>query len=666
MIRFLQTPGPVKKYLLGGMLLLISLSMVWYLVPNSGNSGYSFGGPTKGVVAQVDGGDISTEEVRQTARQMAQQDAQRYGEMAAKIMPFLIQQETTRAVDQLINRQALLSEAGRMGFRVTPEEVKDELQHGRYAATFFPGGTFIGETEYENMLMQGANLTPAKFEEAVANDILITKLQAFISGSASVSESEIHAEFLKQNSKVKFDYAILKQDDLRKGLHPTDEELKAFYASHQRSYANSVPEKRKVKYAVIETSKAEAGVQVTPDDLRAYYEQQRDQYRVPEQVKVSHIWIKMPLPGADGKIDDKAVAEAQHRADDLLKQLKGGAKFEDVAKKYSEDPGSSNVGGSLGWIGKGQMTAEFEKAAFSLPKGQISDVVKTLDGFHIIRVDDKQEAHVKPLDEVKALIEPILKHQKATQAAQKMADALLKAAQAQGLDAAAATQGVPVINSDFFSRKDMLPGLGPASQFMDAVFSATEKSPPAEAAASQGMVVFQLVAVKPAATPTFEEIRSRVEEEFKSERSSTLLAQKIQELSDRAKAEHDLKRAAKELGATVKTSDFVLPDAQVPDVGSMSGQAAVAFNMKAGEISGPINDGPTAVVLEVIENQQPTDADYAAKRDQIRDQMLLQKQQERFGLFVAGLIDEMTKTGKIKKNPEEIKTLTKNGSEQGM
>jgi peptidyl-prolyl cis-trans isomerase D len=665
MIRFLQKSGQTTKYVLGGLLLLICASMVITLIPGGLGGDVFTGTPGRGVVAKVDGGDISADEVRLTARQMAQQEAQRYGEMAAKIMPFLIQQATTRAVDQLINRQALLSEAGRMGFRVTPEEVKDELQHGRYAATFFPGGNFIGETEYENML-QGADLTPAKFEEAVANDILITKLQAFISGSASVSESEIHTEFLKENSKVKFDYAILKQDDLRKGLHPSDEELKAFYESHKRSYANSVPEKRKVKYAIIETGKAEAGVQVTPDDLRAYYDQQRDQYRVPEQVKVSHIWIKMPLPGADGKIDDKAVAAAQHRADDLLKQLKGGAKFEDVAKKYSEDPGSSNVGGSLGWIGKGQMTAEFEKAAFSLPKGQTSDVVKSLDGFHIIRVDDKQEAHVKPLDEVKAVIEPILKHQKAQQAAQNKADALLKAAQTQGLDAAAAAQGIPVIDSDFFSRKDMLPGLGPASQFMDAVFSATEKSPPAEAPASQGMVVFQLLAVKPAATPTFEEIRSRVEEEFKSERSSTLLAQKIQELSDRAKAEHDLKRAAKELGATVKTSDLVLPDAQVPDVGSMSGQAAVAFNLKAGEISGPIENGPTAVVLQVIENQQPTDAEYAAKRDQIKDQMLLQKQQERFGLFVAGLIDEMTKSGKIKKNADEIKTLTKNGSEQGM
>jgi peptidyl-prolyl cis-trans isomerase D len=666
MIRFLQKSGQTTKYVLGGLLLLICASMVITLIPGGLGGDVFTGTPGRGVVAKVEGGDISSDEVRQTARQMAQQDAQRYGEMAAKIMPFLIQQETSRAVDQLINRQALLSQAAHMGFRVTSAEVKDELQHGRYAATFFPGGNFIGETQYEDMLMQGASLTPAKFEEAVANDILITKLQAFISGSASVSESEIHAEFLKENSKVKFDYAILKQDDLRKGLHPTDAELQAFYESHKRSYANSVPEKRKVKYAVIETSKAEAGVQVTDDDLRTYYNDHHDQYRVPEQVKVSHIWIKMPLPGADGKIDDKAVAEAQHRADDLLKQLKGGAKFEDVAKKYSEDPGSSNVGGSLGWIGKGQMTPEFEKAAFSLPKGQTSDVVKTLDGFHIIRVDDKQDAHVKPLDEVKAQIEPILKHQKGQDLAQKKAGALLKDAKAQNLDAAAAAQGVPVINSDFFSRKDMLPGLGPASQFMDAVFSATDKSAPDQAPASQGIVVFQLLAVKPAATPTFEEIRTRVEEEFKSERSSTLLTQKIQELSDRAKAEHDLKRAAKELGATMKTSDFVLPDAQVPDLGSMSGQASVAFNLKAGEISGPINDGPTAVVLEVIENQQPTDADYAAKRDQIKDQMLLQKQQERFGLFVAGLIDEMTKSGKIKKNPEEIKALTKNASEQGM
>jgi peptidyl-prolyl cis-trans isomerase D len=360
------------------------------------------------------------------------------------------------------------------------------------------------------------------------------------------------------------------------------------------------------------------------------------------------------------------VAEAQRRAEDLLKQLKGGAKLEDLAKKYSEDPGSAKQGGSLGWIGKGQTVPEFEKTAFSLPKGQISDLVKSSYGFHIIRVDDKQEAHLKTLDEVKAEIEPVLKHQKGQQIAQQRADSLLKQARAQGLDAAAAAQGVPVITSDFFARKDMLPGLGPAPQFMDAVFGEAENAPPDMAPASQGIVVFQLTGVKPASTPTFEEIRSRVEDEFKNERSSVLLSQKIQELSDRAKAEHDLKRAAKELGATVKTSDFVLPDGQVPDVGSMSGQASVAFTMKPGEISGPINSGANGVVLEVLANQQPTDADFAAKRDQLRDQLLLGKQQERFGLFVSSLVDEMMKSGKIKRNEEEIKALSRNGSEQGM
>jgi peptidyl-prolyl cis-trans isomerase D len=664
MIRFLQTQGPTKKIILSGILLVICGAMVITFIPGGLTSELT-GTPGKGVVAKVDGGDISADEVRQTARQMAQQDAQRYGEMASKLMPFLIQQETTRALDQMINRQALLSEAGRMGLRVTPEEVKDELQHGRYAATFFPGGNFIGQVEYEDTL-QRANLTPTKFELEVGDDILLTKLQALISGSASVSDAEIHEQFIKQNSKVKFEYAVLKQDDLRKGLHPPDEELKAFYESHKASYANSIPEKRKVKYAVIENSKAAADVQVTPEDLRGYYDQHRDQYRVPEQVKVSHILIKTPLPGPDGKVDEKGVAEAQHRAEDLLKQLKNGAKLEDLAKKYSEDPGSGKQGGSLGWIGKGQTVPEFEKVAFSLPKGQTSDLVKSSYGFHIIRVDDKQEAHMKTLDEVKAEIEPVLKHQKGQQIAQQKAEALLKQARADGLDAAAAAQGVSVITSDFFSRKDMLPGLGPSPQFMDAVFSATEKSPPDVAPASQGIVVFQVLGVKPPATPTFEEIRSRVEDEFKNERSSVLLTQKGQELSDRAKAEHDLKRAAKELGATVKTSDFVLPDGQVPDIGSMSGQAAVAFTMKPGEISGPINSGANAVVLKVLENQQPSEAEFAAKRDQIRDQLLQGKQQERFGLFVSSLVDEMTRSGKIKRNEEEIKGLIRNGSEQGM
>jgi peptidyl-prolyl cis-trans isomerase D len=662
MIRFLQTEGPVKKIVLSGLLLLICAAMVIAFVPGIGSD--STGTPGKGVIAKVNGQDITAEQVRDTARQMAQQQAQQYGAQASMIMPFLMQQAIPRASEQLIDREALLIEAQRMGLKSTPQEVKDDLQHGRYAVYFFPGGNFVGEAEYQSML-QRANLTPATFEDGVGKDIMVSKLQALITGSASVSDAAIRQEFAKENTKVKFDYAVLKQDDIKKGLHPTVEELKAYYDSHQKSYANSVPEKRKIKYAVLDTGKVQSGVQVTRDDLQAYYNQHRDEYRVPEQIKVSHIWIKMPLPGPDGKIDEKGVADAQRRAEDVLKQLKAGAKFEDLAKKYSEDTGSANVGGSLGWIGKNQMGADFEKAASSLPKGKTSDVVKTVDGFHIISVDDKQDAHMKSLDEVKAEIEPILKQQKTQEAAQKQAEDLVQQAKTLGLDAAASAKGVPVATSEFFGRRDLVPGLGPAPQFMDAVFSAADKAPPEMAPTSQGFAVFQLLAVKPPATPTFDEIRTRVEEQFKSERTGVLLAQKTQELSDRAKTEHDLKKAAKELGATVKTSDFVLPDGQVPDIGSMTGEASVAFTMKPGDISGAINSGADGVVISVIEVQAPADADFAAKRDQIRDVLLQGKQQELFELYVTNLRAQMEKSGKIKINQEEMKALTRAGSEPG-
>ncbi|MGA7302954.1 MAG: peptidylprolyl isomerase [Candidatus Sulfotelmatobacter sp.] len=658
MIRFLQTEGPFKKIVLSGLLLLICAAMVIAFVPGIGSND-SLSKP--GVVAKVDGEDITSEEVRETARGMLQQQGAQLGANAALLLPFFAQ----RAADQLVDRQALVAEAQHLGFKATPQEIKDELQHGRYSEIFFPGGNFIGQAEYETLLQQH-NLTPTIFEDSVGKEILISKLQALITGSASVSDAAVRQEFDKQNTKVKFEYAVLKQDDIKKGLHPTTEELKAFYDSHLKSYANSIPEQRKVKYATIDLTKITSGVQITQDELQSYYNQHRDQYRVPEQAKVSHILIKTPLPGPDGKVDEKGVAEAQKRAEDILKQLKAGANFEELAKKYSEDPGSAKEGGSLGWIGKGRTVPEFEKAAFSQPIGKVGDLVKSSYGFHIIRVDARQDAHMKTLEEVKDQIEPILKQQKAQQIAQKQADDLLQLAKTKGLDAAATAKGLPVVTSDFFSRKDMVPGLGPSPQFMDAVFTTAEKSPPEMAPTTQGFAVFDLLAVKPQSTPTFDEIRSRVEEEFKNERSSVLLSQKTQELSDRAKAEHDLKKAAKELGATIKTSEFVAPDGQVPDIGSMTGQAAVAFNMKPGDISGPITSGSNGVVIDVTDVQAPSEADFAAKRDQIRDNLLQAKEQELFGLFVTNLREQMEKSGKIKINQDELKALTRSESEPGL
>ena len=179
-------------------------------------------------------------------------------------------------------------------------------------------------------------------------------------------------------------------------------------------------------------------------------------------------------------------------------------------------------------------------------------------------------------------------------------NALVGAGPHGGTGKGRAARGLQVVTTDFVSRTDTLPGIGNSPEFMSAVFGQAEKAPPDQVQLPQGYAVFAVAAIKPPATPTFDEIRSRVESEFKNERVAALLAQKTQELADRAKAGHDLKKAAKEAGAAMKTSELVQPDGQVPDIGSMAGGAAVAFTMKPGEISGPISNGTTGVVLGVV------------------------------------------------------------------
>jgi peptidyl-prolyl cis-trans isomerase D len=662
MIRFLQTPGPIKKIVLGGLLTVISVFMVITLVPGFGSTDFFGTAPTRGVVAKVAGADITSQEVQRQAREMVHQQFPRGGAQASMLLPFFASQ----AAQQLIQRQALIAEAEHLGLRATDEAVRDELQHGRYSQTFFPAGNFIGEAAYEELLQQH-DLTVTQFERSVKEDILIDKLRSLIAGGAMVTDAEIRQKFEKENTKLKFDYAVLRKDDILKELHPTDSELKAFYDRNKATYNNSIPEKRKIKYVLIDTAKLQSEAQVSQQDLQSYYDQHRDEFRMPEQVNVRQILIKTPLPGSDGKVDQKGVDAAQKKAQDVLAQLKGGAKFEDLAKKYSEDP-SSKDGGSVGWIKRGGFPVpEVDKAAFSLPKGGTSDVINAGYAFVILRVDDKQDAHVKTLAEVKDQIEPLIKQQKAQQAADSEANALLSQARSGGLDKAAAAKNMPVVATDFISRTDSLPGVGSSPQFTEAVFTAAEKSPPDQVQVPQGFVIFELEAIKPPGTPTFEEIHSRVETEFKNERAATLLTQKTQELSDRAKADHDLKKAAKELGATMKTSDFVLPDGQVPDIGSMSGAASVAFTLKPGDISGPVDSGNTGVVLAILDKQAPTDADFAAKKDQIRDTLVQSKQSELFGLFMANLRDQMEKSGKIKINEQEMKALTKQqgGGDEG-
>jgi peptidyl-prolyl cis-trans isomerase D len=651
MIRFLQSGNKAAKYILGGFLILLAVSMVAYLIPgflsNADVTGRS------DVLATVAGETIHTDQATKLVQ--AQMRQQRVPDF---YVPMLMQQ----VVQRLIQTQEVRYEAGRMGLKVSDQEVRDELQHGAYKQYFFPDGKWIGQKQYEKFLSDNG-LTVDGFESDVKDSLLANKLFNTVVAGVQASPSEIAEAYKHQNTKVKFQYAVVSLADIQKEIQPTETELKAYYEAHKQGYENSIPEKRQIRYFVLSDKDVAAQVTVDASDLQRYYSANQNQYRTPERVRSRHILIKMPPPGADGKPDQKAVDEARAKAADILKQVRAGGDFAELAKKYSQDT-SAAQGGELGWAIRGAFVPEFEKVAFAQAPGQISDVVQSPFGFHIIQTEEKEPARVKPLSEVKDEITPLVRAEKAGTLLNNKLAAAQTTAKKQGLDKAAAQSGAQVIESNPVGRGDILPGVGPAPDVMNLVFTTSEKSGPQAARYPQGYLIFEVAKVIPASTPSFEAIKDRVTSEFKNQRGSELLRKKTQEMADRAHNLHNLAKAAKESGATLKSSDLVARTAQVPDLGSMSGPLSAAFTLKPGEISGPLSLGIKGAVLEVTDRQEPslTDPQFAQARDGLQEQLTQQKRQEALELFMNNLDSRMEKEGKIKRNKAEIANLTRSRS----
>jgi peptidyl-prolyl cis-trans isomerase D len=653
MLRFLQKPGPIKKIILGGILVVICVMMVITLVPGGLFGDYfSSGLTTQGVLAKVGDQEVGIQQVEQQARLIGKQQFK--GNVPEQLMPYLMQ----RAAQGIITEKAIVYEADKMGLGVSDDELRDYLHQGQFGQVIFPNGNFIGQQSYERFIESEFNLSVQQFEQEVKGEIAQRKLLAAVGGAITVSDKDIAKEVNQQGTKVKFAYAVLTLDDVKKDVKPTDAELKAFYDQNKQMYVNSIPGKVKAKYILVDTNQMADKVEVTPAEVQQYYKQHEDDYRLPETVTVRHILIKTPTADSNGKVDQKAVDAAKAKAEDVDKQLKAGASFSDLAKKYSDDPGSAKDGGLLPPLTRGRTVPEFEQAAFNTPVGQTTGIIRTNYGFHIIHVEAKQEPRLKPLAEVKVEIEPVLKKQKAGAQAQNVASSVQTLARTAGMEKAAAEKNLTVTTTDLVTQTDQLPGIGAAPDFMGALFAAKKSDPPATATTPAGYVIYQVTEIQPPQTPSFEQVKDKLEEQFKSQRAQALLAQKTQQLSDRAHADHDLDKAAKEVGATVKTSELVDRNAQLPELGAMTGPAAVAFTMKAGEISGAIQGGPNGVVLEILEVQEPSPDQIKQGWDKAKDTLLEQKRQEYENLYVENLRSTLEKEGKIKINKKEMERLT--------
>ena len=648
MIRFLQQKdNRITKAIFVVIIGVVSVGMVVYLIPGLTGMGATSNDTYAMVYPHwysrfVGGGEpVTQQRVEQLARQQLTQ--QRYPDN-----PMILNLFEQRIGQQLVQQQVLLVEADRLGIHATEDDVRQYLQTGQAGQVLFPGGKFIGEEQYASMIATRFNLSVKDFEDDVRHDIIMHRLQALITAGVTVSDKEVTDAYRKDNIKVKFDYAVLSADDVRKTINPSDSDLEAFFKKNAARYAAGVPEERKISYFAFTPDQLPGGVpQPSQQEIQKYFTDHQSEYKVPDQARSRHILIKVDA-GADAKTD----AAAKAKAEDIVKQLKGGANFADLAKKYSDDPGSKDAGGELGFAQKGRMVPEFDNAIFNQKVGDTA-IVKSQFGYHIVQVEERQTAHPQAINEVLPTIQATLIRENTAKAEDSYAKALTAEAVKTGLDKTAAAHRLNLVTTPPTGQRGVISALPDGSQLLAKAFQAKQGDPAQYAPTGEGYAIFQVTGIVAAHAPAFADWKSHVLDDYRDQQLAALLSQKTKELADKAKAGNDLAKAAKEVGATVKTSDLVGATGQVPDLGQLEQVAPQLLDMKVGDISGPISTARTGVVAKIVDKQEPTADEIAKNLDQARDQMLEQRRNDAFGVFMSSVMDSYKKSKRIQINAKE-------------
>ena len=612
---------------------MIAISMLLYLVPQ----GPSTDAESSDVVAKVGDQTVTLAEVKQQLS-----DIERRNQVPKALESFYARQILT----QLMYAKEIQYEANRLGITVTNEEIADRVK--QILPTAFNGDSPVSMDQYAQQV-QRFNMTVPVFEDLIRKGLLEEKFQRLVTDGVSVGPAELIEQYRYQNEKVKLDYAVVKPEDLEAKITPDEAELKAEYEKRKSQY--QIPEKRVVEYALVDQIKLRQSVQISDDELKAKYQQDIQQYQVPNRVHAEHI-LFMTVGKTDAEVD-----EVKKKAEDVLKQAKKGAKFEDLAKKFSEDPGSKDKGGDLGWLLQGQTVPEFEKTAFSLQPGSISDLVKTQYGFHIIKVLEKETAHTKPFDEVKDSIRAPLMLAKADDQASRVADQLsgeIRKSNKTALADLAKEFHLDISQTRPIAATDPMLEFGNSSEVKDAIFRLRQGEVSQPIRTDRGYVVLSLKQILPTHQGSLEEVRDKVITAIKQEKAVELARSKADELSKRAKSGEKFDSVAKGLSLDPKTSDEFSRAGSIPGVGSGK-QVKDAFNMKVGEVSAPQNLGSNWVVYRIESRSEPNPSDFDKQKKELTDQALSEKRSLAYEAFRSSLEERLKQEGKLKMMPEKLK-----------
>jgi peptidyl-prolyl cis-trans isomerase D len=548
-----------------------------------------------------------------------------------------------RAVKDLLHRVLLIREAKRLGLRVTPEEVQTFVEG---IPAFQKDGIFDKAT-YQRAV-QRVGMTLPGFEANQQQMLLIGKVQSLIVSSVKISDREVLDAYRNDFEKVNLDVAFLNPEDI-KDASPNPEEVKNYFPKHREDF--KIPASAKARYLLFDPKNYAKGVEVTAKEIENYYQTNPEKFIQPKRIKVRHILLK-----ADPK-DAEGMTKARQKAESIREEASKGKDFSRLAKQYSEDPGTKDRGGELGFISKGQVVPEFEEAAFGLKTGEISPVIQTAFGLHILKVDEIQEQKTDPLDKVKGQIQTFLQTRQAREIAHDEADQAYGAAvKEKTLEGFAKEKGLSLKETGIFSAADKV-DLDP--KLKDAALSLGKGDVSPVLRLGETFAVLQVLEKQEARNPELKEVEAKVFEAARLEKQKGKASAKAKDLLEKLRQGAEWKSLMAREGLKIEETGFFERALDPPKIGSSED-----FR-KAVQGAGPQNPYPENPIFgngkyalfRFKEKKEIDQAQFSAQKENFRLSLLQQKQERVFTGWLDSLLERAKAEGQFKMYKEANEIL---------
>ncbi len=504
--------------------------------------GYSYTARRASLIAKVNKDYITINEYNKAYDNLVESYRRRFGgNLPDELLKTLNLRKKT--LDMLIERHLLASIVQKLGLLPTAEEIRRSIE----AYQIFRTNGHFDPQKYE-LILRRVHLSPEAFERQQSLELALNKLQKIVTRNAKVSEKEVTDYFHFNQDEVKVTYILI--DPKKFTVKDDPDKIKEFFENNKERYRE--PEKRKFDLVFFRYSDFARKVNPTEGEIKYYYDEHKRDFWQEKKVRARHILFKVP-PGAS----KEDVEKIRKKAEKVLKMAKEGKDFAKLAKKYSQDPGSAKNGGDLGFFTYKTMVKPFSEVAFSLKPGEISDLVRTPYGFHIIKVEEVKKAKTLPLKDVKDRIIKKLKEQRAKDLAQEAAgDFADLAFSMESVEKAAKDKKLTVATSGLVKETDPLPLLGSRPKISKALFSLDEKEVSQPLETRDGLVVAQVMEIQQPQIPEFKEVKDKVKKDWEKEELRRLAEEKAKELLDAWKQGKGIVSLASKAGLSVKETDW--------------------------------------------------------------------------------------------------------------